>query len=215
VAQPTPESPDECAIVDGTAFYDEKTTTWHYLGQCIARSGGWSMCHYYLHLSSPYGAWKSNAKNPVVRGGQLWSQICAGSSKHCTTGTIGKFYFFCKRLENFLTCLLDEGTPDIVEKRDGYFYVTFHGYDYKANKAARGVARTPDFVNWQISGFSLPGDSIFSPLDCNPWNISWAAGGCVGGGEGSIMKSGDYYYMLIEAPDVSLSCNTQRGVQNW
>lgn len=122
---------------------------------------------------------------------------------------------FFKWLEGFLTCLLDEGTPDIVEKRDGYFYVTFHGYDNNAKKAARGVARTADFVNWQISGFSLPGDSIFSPLDCNPWNISWAAGGCVGGGEGSIMKSGDYYYMLIEAPDVSLSCNTQRGVQNW
>ena len=48
VAEPVPNSPSECALVDESAFYDNKTSTWHYLSQCIARSGGWNMCHYYL-----------------------------------------------------------------------------------------------------------------------------------------------------------------------
>ncbi len=30
----------------------------------------------------------------------------------------------------------------------GYFYVTFHGYDYIHKLGVRGVAKTVDFVNW-------------------------------------------------------------------
>lgn len=29
------------------------------------------------------------------------------------------------------------------------------------------------------------------------------------------MVSGDYYYQLIEAPDITLACITTTGVQNW
>ena len=64
-----------------------------------------------------------------MTGGELWSQICAGNGKHCTVDTT------------------DEGTPDIIEKRLGYYYVSFHGYDCDANKAARGVAKTSDWDN--------------------------------------------------------------------
>lgn len=73
------------------------------------------MCHYYLPGASPLSplGFIPDPRNPVVRGGQLFSQICAGSGKHCTVGTV------------------DEGTPDIVVKRDGFYYVTFHGYDYQ------------------------------------------------------------------------------------
>jgi hypothetical protein len=39
--------------------------------------------------------------------------------------------------------------------------------------------------------------------------------GCIGGGEGTIIRSGDYYYQIIEAPDVSLSCQFQYEAQNW
>ncbi len=155
------------------------------------------MCHWYLSGSSPFGTWITDVNNPVVYGGELWSQICAGPNKHCTTGTV------------------DEGTPDIIAKIAGFYYVTFHGYDYTTKRSARGIAKTPDFYHWVVESYDLPDDAIFSSTDCNKWNISWAPGGCVGGGEGSIMRSGDYWYELIEAPDISLQCLTQEGVQNW
>jgi hypothetical protein len=198
VATPILNTDSGCAVLDGSAFYDQETTTWHYLGQCIG-TGGWNLCHYYLQSSNPLSlnGFIPNPRNPVIRGGQLWSQICSGSGKHCDGGTV------------------DEGTPDIVEKSDSWFYVTFHGYDYNSKKSARGVARTKDFVIWNVSGYRLPNDAIFSSVDCNPWNIAWAQGGCVGGGEGSILKSGDYYYQLIEAPDISLGCLITLNTQNW
>ena len=65
--------------------------------------------------------------------------------------------------------MVDEGTFDIVEKSGGYFYVTFHGYDYKRRLAARGVARTTDFQHWDTRGGDLPGDAIFAAADCQGW----------------------------------------------
>ena len=56
---------------------------------------------------------------------------------------------------------------------------------------------------------------MFTSGDCNRWDIAWAPGGCVGGGEGSIVASGDFMYQLIEAPDLTLGCETAPGVQNW
>ncbi len=44
-----------------------------------------------------------NAANPVVKGGQLWSQICSGKNKHCSPNDT-----------------VDEGTPDIVMKGTDY-----------------------------------------------------------------------------------------------
>lgn len=73
------------------------------------------------------------------------------------------------------------------------FYVTFHGYDYASRRAARGVATTPDFVTWFTSGGDLPGDAIFSPDDCNKWNMPWAKGGCIGPGEASIVRAPSGY----------------------
>jgi hypothetical protein len=109
----------------------------------------------------------------------------------------------------------EEGTAEIVHKdSSGYFYVTFHGWDPAAVKSGRGVAKTRDFVTWVTDdgGLALPNDSIFSSTDCDKWNIDWAKGGCVGGGEGTMMRSGDYWYHIIEAPDVSLGCLQD---QNW
>ncbi len=107
--------------------------------------------------------------------------------------------------------------PSLRAKRgDGrFYYVTFHGWDPAHNAAARGVAKTRDFVTWLTSGAGLPGDAMFTAFDCNGWNISWAAGGCVGSGEGTILRSGDYMYQLLEAPDKTLGCLTDEGVQNW
>ena len=92
-------------------------------------------------------------------------------------------------------------------------------------------------MSWEVDGGLLPGDAIFTSLDCATWNISWAKvclgsafplsepisrlsmalyfarcslnhpyhhkGGCVGGGEGSMLEEDGFYYHLIEAPDLS------------
>lgn len=126
------------------------------------------------------------------------SQICAGTDKHCQPS------------------MGSEGTPEIITKdAAGYYYITFHGWDPTHDASARGVAKTRDFSTWLTAGAALPDDAMFTGLDCTPWNISWASGGCVGGGAASILRSGDYYYMLIEAPDISLGCLTAVGQQNW
>jgi hypothetical protein len=96
------------------------------------------------------------------------------------------------------------------------FYVTFHGYDYASKRAARGVATTSDFVTWSTSGGDLPGDAIFSPDDCNKWNMPWAKGGCIGPGEASVLRApSGYMYQVIEAADVALTCDLDHGVQWW
>lgn len=199
LASPIPNSPSECGLVDGAAYYDAQSNSWYYLSQCIARDSVWNMCLFYLVGSADpmVGTWVAAGANPVVRSGQLWQTICCTTRPcSCDPGTMGS-----------------EGTPDIVGRdSEGFFYVTFHGWDPTHVKSARGVAKTPDFVNWYTRGPRLPGDAIFSSADCNGWNVQWAAGGCVGGGEGSIVRSGGYMYQIIEAPDVSLGCV---GQQNW
>ena len=199
VALPGNSTFDNCAALDGAPFYDNDTAGWHYLAQCIGNNRRWSICHYSRAGSDPMsGPFTANPNNPVIQGGQLWSRICVGTGKHCTT------------------TMYDEGTPEIIQKANGWFYVTFHGWDAPNNRAARGMARTRDFVNYDVTGYDLPGDAIFSPTDCNGWNISWNPKSlCVGGGEGSMVQSGDYFYHLIEAPDGTLNCDTTLGEQNW
>ena len=78
--------------------------------------------------------------------------------------------------------MVDEGTPEIVEKMAGDFYVTFHGYDYTRKQAARGVARTSDFVAWEVTGGAagLSGDVMLSAEDCQWEEVPWQ--GKMGGG---------------------------------
>ena len=220
VAEPVANSYSECSIVDGSAYYDEELNIWHYIGQCIARSGGWTMCHYYANnTSNPWydmsninsynynstTVWVANSANPVVTGGELFGQICNLNGSHCGPNTV------------------DEGTPDIIgnDKTSGnYYFVSFHGYDYINNLAVRSIALvTLDFKQWKMKSYYLPNDAIYSRLDCNDklfWNITWDNNtGCVGGGEGTMVKSGDYYYHLIETMDIALTCDTTYGQQNW
>ena len=129
----------------------------------------------------------------------LFNQILAEPNKHFQIG------------------MVDEGTPEIVEKVDGDFYVTFHGYDYVRKQAARGVAQTSNFVTWFITGGAgkLTGDVIFTALDCNKWAVPWK-GGCIGSGEASILRSpSGYMYEVIEATDEVLTCETALGSQWW
>jgi hypothetical protein len=153
--------------------------------------------------------WQPNPRNPVVSNGQLFAQICAGEGKHCQPG------------------MGDEGTPEIVEKMAGDYYVTFHGYDYTRKRAARGVARTRDFVDWNVTGGEgrLSGDVMFSSEDCQWSEVPWGEGGCIGSGQASIIKgrSGYMYqvvarwasagrvhdsWQVIEVADKELGCET-------
>lgn len=198
-----PDQQNTCMYADGSAFYDTETGAWHYLCQVlnVGGVGGWQLSHFSRQGPTPFGAWVPNPRNPVVHNGQLFSRICAGADKHCKPG------------------MGDEGTPEIVEKRGGEYYVTFHGYDYKRKQAARAVARTADFVVWNVTGGAepLPGDAIFTAQDCQGWNVPWAtATGCIGSGEASVIRTASgYLYEVIEAADVGLECVTAQDQQWW
>jgi hypothetical protein len=202
-----PDQVTTCMFADGSAFFDKETTTWHYLAQVlnVHGKGGWMMSHFTLKsvrdpTDSGLKMWTPNPKNPVVKGGELFKEICSGIGKHCQVG------------------MVDEGTPQIVEKTlNGDFIVTFHGFDYVRKKAARGVARTLDFVQWEVNGGGLPGDVIFSSEDCNGWNVPWSGtSGCIGSGEASILRTtSGYLYQVIEATDIELTCDTNWNQQWW
>lgn len=200
IASPVAGTPYECALVDGGAYFDSVGVQWLYLSQCLDRTDTWAMCLFTRAGVDPLGPFTAAPQQPSVAGGQLWSLICSGADKHC------------------MPSMSEEGTPDIIGRdAEAFYYVTFHGWDPAHGKSARGAAKTRDFVTWLVTGAGLPGDAMFSSLDCNSWNISWASGGCVGGGEGSIYRGNgsDYMYQLIEAPDITLGCLTQPGQQNW
>lgn len=177
IIEPQQGTFNECASIDGDAYFDDEENLWHYIYQCLDRSRIWNLCHATRFGSDPQGPFIQNGNNPVVKSGNVWNKILPGTS-------IGQ-----------------EGTPEIVEKRDGFFYVTFHGYDKPLTY--RGVARTLDFLNWE----AVNTGPIFDKDDCRAWKgVSWDSGGCVGGGHATIMKEGSQYYMLIEAMDKDLAC---------
>jgi hypothetical protein len=200
----TPDGVGMCIFADGSAFFDAPAGTWHYLAQSLPAGAAsrWALSHFSLVGASPLGAWTPDPHNPVVTGGQLFNQICAGADKHCELG------------------MVDEGTPEIVEKVSGDFIVTFHGYDYGRKRSARGVARTPDFATWAVTGGAgaLPGDVIFSAADCAGWSVPWAApGGCIGSGEASVLRAAPsgFLYEVIEVADKELGCETGWDSQWW
>ncbi len=190
-------SPDlakgECALTDGAAYWDAETGTWHYLAQDLTPTGVWNMNHYTQHSADPVGPFVPDPDNPVTRSGELWRQICA-VGKICPAGPG------------------EEGTPDIVEKRDGYFVVSFHGAFGRPPIGVRGVADTTDFHHWALSAPNLPGGAIWSRKDCQNWAVAWNSTGCVGGGAASTVVTPHYVYMLIESADLSVGCT--KG-QHW
>lgn len=175
-----------CAVLDGSAVFNAHTATWHLLAQCLGvGDAGWSLCHYTRHSASPLGRFVADRANPVVKGGMLWSRLCAGPGKACPATT------------------RDEGTPDISVRRDGSFLVTFHGFDPVSRHGFRGVATTPDFRNWRLAGPGLPNDATLGPRDCRAWLT-----GCAGVGEAASIDdpAGRYRYTVAEAMTKSLQC---------
>ena len=159
--------------------------------------GGWQLSHFSCPGLSPLQPWQPNPHNPVVSNGQLFNKICAGEGKHCQPG------------------MGDEGTPEIVEKMAGDYYVTFHGYDYTRKRAARGVARTRDFVDWNVTGGEgrLSGDVMFSSEDCQWAEVPWQGeAGCIGSGQASIIKGGSgYMYQVAACVCVVCGCGVCGG----
>jgi len=196
IINPSENKPYECSALDGDAYFDSSTSTWHYVFQCLSREGKWNLCHATRRGEDPLGPFEDNAANPVIRSGNLWEKICNLPEDDCYQITQNSIF----------GKIGEEGTPEIVEKKEGYFYVTFHGFDNP--HGYRGIAKTPDFVNWQL----VNNDAIFDKYDCQPWNVPWDSNGCRGGGQASILKDGQYYYMLIEAADKNLACTPN---QQW
>jgi hypothetical protein len=199
IVVPREGTPWECAATDGDAWYDEAAGKWHYFVQCIARDLVWNGCHVERSGADPLGEFAAAHANPVLRGGDLWDRICDAAGDDCSRipGRPGRVF--------------DEGTFDVVEQREGWFFVSFHGYD--GLRGYRGIAKTPDFVTW-IAGDpaqGVPSDAIFDRDDSAPWRDAWTAEN-IGGGAARIAREGDFYYEIIEAADVNLGCTAG---QNW
>jgi hypothetical protein len=179
---------DACSVLDGTTFFNPKVNKWQIFAQCLGKDGSaWKLC---LYSSRTIDGQYVREQAVKFQPKQIWNLICVDNNSNCP---IGKVY--------------DEGTPEFIQYKFGYFYFTFHGYD--GQKGYRGIARTLDFASWEATGADLPGGAIFSKKDCLNWKYSpnqTGESGCIGGGAATTIKSGDYYYTLIEAPNVSLAC---------
>ena len=185
---------------DCGAWYDG--ARWHLLFQSISLNPGspWNICYIVCdEEDATAGAWYTppGVVNPVIRNGDIWNTIAVGDN-HCTQITGGE-----KRV-------YDEGTPKILYE-NGTIYVTFHGasntngtiYGY------RGIATTTDFISYTKAA----DDCIFDRHEAKDWNVEWIGdNGTVGGGAAAYIKDGEYWYMLIESPDISLTCSAG---QNW
>lgn len=184
--------PSECAATDGDAYYNSSENRWHYLYQCLGRSGGWSGCHATRDGSDPYGQFVPDSNNPVINSGEIWSKICDTMTDDC------------KKISN--GDVIDEGTFDIFDFKDGEYYVDFHGYDGK--NGYRGIAKTEDFNNWTL----VANDSTLDSNDAKTFMTNWDANGPIGFGAGTVLKDGEYYYLASEATDKNLVCTSG---QNW
>lgn len=179
---------DACSVLDGTTFFNPKKNKWQILSQCLGKDGSsWKLCLYSSRtIDGPYAREQSVEIQPR----QIWNLICVDNNSNCPVGKV-----------------FDEGTPEFVQYKFGQFYFTFHGYDGK--NGYRGIARTSNFNTWEAVGADLPGGAIFSPKDCATWKYTpnqTGNSGCIGGGAAATIKSGDYYYTLIEAPTLNLAC---------
>ncbi|MDR2686116.1 MAG: hypothetical protein LBB75_00050 [Oscillospiraceae bacterium] len=179
---------------DCGAYYDGDR--WHMLFQSQALEPGAKWNISYLACDeedATTGQWYEppGVVNPVIHNGDIWNQIAVGKNT-------------CTRVSGGQMRIYDEGTPKIVVEDDGTVYVTFHGAsDLRgAVLGYRGIASTADFVTYTKAA----DDCIFSRADAKGWDVRWNKNGSVGGGAAAYLKDGEYWYTLIESPDISLVC---------
>ena len=199
ITTPGGEEDWSCMGTDCGAYYDGKR--WHLLFQSLSLKPGsrWNISYLACDKEdATSGTWFTppDIVNPVIRNQDIWDQIAVGDN-NCTRITRGQ-----KRV-------YDEGTPAILVD-NGTIYVTFHGASNTHGTVFgyRGIATTTDFKTYTKAA----DDCIFSRLDAKDWNVDWNRNGSVGGGAAVYLKDGEYWYMLIESPDISLAC--VEG-QNW
>jgi len=87
-----------CSVIDGSAYYDGGSDTWHMLAQCAGTNDTSNICHFTRAGTSALGSFTADANNPVVSTGELWSSLC---SAYCPSNT------------------KSEGTPEIMYKDGG------------------------------------------------------------------------------------------------
>ena len=126
IIEPTPGSQWSCAGSDGDAYYDETRRTWRYLFQCKTETGGWQGCYAERSDSDPMGPFAPppDLRNPVIRSGELWGEIC-DPGDDCGGQPVR-----------------DEGTFNIFRHGDGGFWVSFHGAAGPRGSAALHGRRT-------------------------------------------------------------------------
>ncbi len=201
IIAPTAGTAYSCYATDGDAWYNPTENKWHYLFQCwdgVTSRG----CELERSGSDPMGSFtiQPTGGNPTIDPGELWNSICNVSTDDCSTlaGGPGK--------------VDGEGTYNIFKYDGTYYWVAFHGYD--GVNGYQGIAKTIDFQTW-IAGDASQGvanDAIFDRLDSQSWRENWDGGVSIGGGKGVILQEGSYYYNLVEAADINLSCMPN---QNW
>lgn len=87
MASPVPNTPYECALVDGAGFYDADGGAgggprWLYLSQCLNRQAVWQMCLFIREGDDPVGPYTPLAVQPSVASGQLWRFACGPGKKN-------------------------------------------------------------------------------------------------------------------------------------
>ncbi|MBB6674573.1 hypothetical protein [Cohnella nanjingensis] len=193
-----------CAATDGGVWYNEKENKWVYLFQCLDNSSSstWNGCVLSREGDDPMGPFtiEPPGGNPVIVSGQLWNAICDDFDDDCSSLSFGPRQVY------------DEGTFDIFKYDGTYYWVGFHGFD-RAH-GFRGIAKTADFQTWIAGDPSqgVPSDAIQDLQDSATWREQWDQFGSIGVGAGSMIEEGDYYYNLVEASDINLSCLYN---QNW
>ncbi len=183
----------ECAAADGDAYYDAAARKWHYVFQCLDRSGTWAGCHVEREAVSPVGPFVETIPNPVIPAKSLWNKICDKPEDACV------------RIPGKAQAVFDEGTFNIWSS-GGAIFAGFHGYD--GTNGYRGVAKTTDFKTW-IAGDpaqGVPADAIWDRERALPWREVWQGAGPTGGGAGSILDEDGYLYSLVESGDLTLGC---------
>ncbi len=191
----TPNTPWECAVTDGDAFYNPTENKWHYLSQCLSREGHWSGCHFTRNGTDPFGLFTPDQNNPVITPGEIWSKICTNPNSDCY------------KLANYpISKITDEGTFDIFDFQNGYYFIDFHGFNNA--RGYRGIAKTKDFNSWE----NINNDATLDLKDALSFSTHWDQNGPIGFGAGSILKNNGYFYLISEAADKNLGCTPG---QNW
>lgn len=184
IIKPKEDSALECGVTDGDAYFNQEQNEWHFLFQCLSRKG-WQGCYAKRKGSDPLGEFDVVVNNPVIPAGSLWSKVCDTKSEKCAGG---------------IRKIMDEGTFDIFDFVDGYYFVDYHGFDGKYGY--RSLIKTKDFANWEV----VIHDSLLSKREALKFNTSWDKNGPIGFGAGRIIKDASYYYLISEASDKSLAC---------